>query len=225
MILTGAYEGDVVAMDPVSGATSPVLSGLTYATGVDVDEFTGRVSLLSSTFIPSDEDLSIHRLVDKSRLLPGKGSEKAECMIEFYGAELVPSSPGKKAKRAVCVDGEACDADGVVNDVCVFPVGVCVNVEDPRFPKCDSTGIAEFVVKKSKPESPEIAALAAAVAADLPIEEEGCSFSDGMRVPVKFGENDVRKDGKGKLKWRVRGTGKNPRKDTDKLKMTCRPAP
>jgi len=225
LILTGAYEGDVVAMDPVTGTASAIVSGLTFATGVDVDEFTGRVSLLSSTFVPNDEDLSIHRLVDKSRLLAGKGSEKAECMVEFYGAELVPSSPGKRAKRAVCVDGEACDGDGAVNDVCVFPVGVCVNVDDPRFPKCDSAGIAEFVVKKSKPESPEVAVLAAAVAADLPIEGERCYFSDGMRVPVKLGKNDARKDGKGKLKWRARGIGKNPRKDTDKLKMTCRPAP
>jgi hypothetical protein len=224
LILTGAYAGDVVTMNPGDGSTLPLVGGLTFTTGVDVDEFTGRISMLSSTFIPTSEDFSIHRLVDKSRLIGGKGSEKTECTSEIYGAELVPSSPGKKAKRAICVDGEACDADGTANDVCVFPLGVCLNVEDSRFTKCSPSGVAAFRLKKSKPESSEIADLAAAVAADVPIYGERCYFSDGMQVPVNVTGKGKRKTGKGKIKLEIQGAGEKPYTDTDKLKMRCRPA-
>jgi hypothetical protein len=224
LIVTGAYAGDVVTMNPVDGSTSPLVSGLTFATGVDVDDFTGRVSLLSSTFIPNDEDLSIHRFVDKSRLIPGKGSQKHECASEIYGAELVASSPGKKAKRAICVDGEPCDADGVVNDECVFPIGVCLNVADPRLTKCAPEGVTGFTVKKVKPDSVEIAVLEAAVSGDTPMYGERCYFSDGMRVPLKITDKGKRKNGKGKLKLATRGAGKKPATDQDKLKMRCRPA-
>jgi hypothetical protein len=211
-------------MNPADGSTSPLISGLTFATGVDVDDFTGRVSMLSSTFIPNDEDLSIHRLVDKSRLVPGKGSEKTECTSEFYGAQLMPPSPGKKAKRAICVDGDACDGDGLVNDTCVFSIGVCLNVEDARFADCVPAGVTAFAVKKSKPKSAEIATLATAVEMDAPVYGERCYFSDGMRIPVKITGKGKRKDGKGKLKLKVRSAGEKSAVDTDKLKMTCRPA-
>lgn len=224
LIVTGAYAGDVVSMNAVDGSTAPLVSGLTFATGVDVDDFTGRVSMLSSTFIPNDEDFTIHRLVDKSRLIPGKGSERHECASEIYGAELVAPAPGKEAKRAICVDGTPCDADGVANDVCVFPIGVCLNVDDSRYPDCASAGVTAFSVEKMKPESTEIEVLAAAVASDAPIYGERCYFSDGMRVPVRITEKGKRKDGKGKLKLRTRGAGDKPATDTDKLKMTCRPA-
>jgi hypothetical protein len=223
LIVTGAFRGNVVAMNASDGSTTPLASGLTFATGVDVDAFTGRVSLLSSTFVPTDEDRSVHRLVDKSRLVAGTGADATECMSEFYGAELVPLAPEKPAKHALCVDGEACDADGVANDVCVFPIGVCLNVVDSRFPGCASADVAALVVKKSKPESLEMAALAAAVQADAPFVNELCYFSDGMRVPVKITRKGERKDGKGMLKLQAAGSGSKPLTDTDALKMICRP--
>lgn len=223
LIVTGAFGGDVVSMDPVDGSTSPFVGGLTFATGVDVDPFTGRVSLLSSTFVPTDEDRSLHRFVDKSRLIPGKGSDATECMSEIYGAELVPLAAEKPAKHAVCVDGAACDADGVANDVCVFPIGVCLNVVDSRFPDCASADVAALTVKKSKPASMEMAALAVAIQMDAPLVNELCYFSDGMRVPVKITRKGERKDGKGVLKLQAVGSGAKPITDTDSLKMVCRP--
>jgi len=223
LIVTGAFGGDVVSMDPADGSTISLASGLTFATGVDVDAFTGRVSLLSSTFVPTDEDRSVHRFVDKSRLIPGKGSDATECMSEIYGAELVPIAPEKPVKHAVCVDGDACDADGVANDVCVFPIGVCLNVVDSRFPDCASADVAAVVVKKSKPVSTEIAALAAAIQLDAPLVNELCYFSDGMRVPVKITKKGARKDGKGMLKLQAFDSGPKPVTDTDALKMICRP--
>lgn len=223
LIVTGAFGGNVVSMDATDGSTSPLASGLTFATGVDVDAFTGRVSILSSTFVPTDEDRSVHRLVDKSRLVAGKGPDATECMSELYGVELVPLAPEKPAKHAVCVDGAACDADGVANDLCVFPIGVCLNVVDSRFPECASADVAAVTVKKSKPVSMEMAALAAAIQTDAPLVNELCYFSDGMLVPVKITRQGERKDGKGMLKLQAVGSGAKPITDTDAIKLVCRP--
>ena len=223
LIITGAFAGDVVSMNASDGSTVPLVGGLTFATGVDVDPGTGRISLLSSTFIPNDEDRSIHRLVDKTRLVPGKGAEASECASEIYGVDLVPLNSEKPAKVALCVDGDACDGDGIVNDECLFPVGICLNVIDSRFPACASADVATFTLKKSKPESAEVAAMAAAIQADVPLANELCYFSDGFRVPVKITRKGDRKDGKGLLKFQALGSGEKPVTDTDTLKVICRP--
>ena len=222
LLVTGAFGGDVVSMDS-AGATTPFASGLTFATGVDVDPFTGRVNILSSTFIPNDEDRSIHRFVAKERLVPGTGSTKSECTSEVYGIELVPAKPGKPAKHAICVDGEACDADGVVNDVCTFPIGICVGVDDERFDDCTPSGMTGFTLIKSKPESAALSALAATVQAATPLTVESCFFSDGVQVPVTITGSGARKDGKAKFKVQALGGGAKPPKDTDNVKLVCSP--
>jgi hypothetical protein len=224
LLVTGKYAGSVISMSPVDGATIALVDGLTFATGIDVDEFTGRISILSSTFVPTDEDRSVHRLVRKDRLVPGKGSSKSECVSEFYGVQLVAPKPEKPAKLAVCVDGAPCDADGSVNDECVFPIGVCLNVDDERFPECQSSEVATFVIKTQKPANPSVDTLAADLLADAPVHGERCYFSDGFRVPVKLTNKGARKDGKGALKLQAVGAGEKPLKDTDALKLVCRPA-
>lgn len=225
LIVTGAFEGSVLAMDPVGGATAALVDGLSFATGVDVDAFTGRLNLLSSTFVPTDEDRTLHRFVRKDRLIPGRDSAKRECVSELYGAELVAKKPGKKPKVAICRDGAACDGDGAANDECVFPLGVCFNVVDDRFPECTSGDVSLLVVKKQKPRNESIDALVADVQSDVPVAGERCYFTDGFRVPLKFTGKGVRKEGKGKLKLKTRAMGATKEvKDTDKLKMVCRPA-
>jgi hypothetical protein len=224
LLVSGAFGGNVVSMNAVDGATLPFASGLTFATGMDVDGFTGRVSLLSATFVPTDEDSSLHRFVAKDRLVTGKGSEKTECTSEVYGLELVPAKPGKPAKDAICVDGAACDVDGLENDVCVFPVGVCLRVSDARLPECTPTDVTSFTLVKSKPESAVLTALAATVAAATPVTEEACFFSDGVPVPVKITGSGAKKDGKAKFKTQAVGSGTKPPKDTDSVKLVCRPS-
>lgn len=225
LLVTGAFGGPVVSMNVTDGSTLTLVDGLTFATGVDVDPFTGRVNLLSSTFVPTDEDLSVHRLIRKDRLVPGKGSAKTECVGEIYGVELVPAKPGKPAKKAICIDGAACDGDGAVNDECVFPIGSCFNVADAAFPDCSSSEVSVFAVKKQKPADPSIDAFAAAVQAAIPLIGEQCLFSDGFRVPVKITNKGTKKDGKGTLKLQAIGLGAKALKDTDAVKMICRPAP
>ncbi len=218
LLTTGVFFGDVVAFD-LGGVSAPLVQGLTFATGSTVNDFTGRVELLSSTFSGADEDKSIHRFVPVDRLVAGSGSEKTECIQEFYGLELV----GSPAKDAVCIDGDACDADGLVNDRCTFPVGFCFNIDDPAFPDCDDSADVTEVSVKAKPFSPALQNTVDVMAASLPVGGPSCFFSDGYVVPVKITGSGAKKDGKAKLT--IKSWTSDNRKDSDNVKLVCQPAP
>ena len=60
--------------------------------------------------------------------VPGGGSTKTDCYAEF---EVESGTLAGKTK-VDCVDGAACDADGVCNGNCTFRVAVCRNQTDIR---------------------------------------------------------------------------------------------
>jgi hypothetical protein len=217
LLVTGVFSGDVVSMDPSTGVTTTFASGLTFATGVTVHPVTHRVEMLSSTFAALDEDKSLHRFTRIDGLVPGRGSPKTECVHEFYG---VAAPDGKSA---VCTDGAACDADGVVNDRCSFPVGFCFNVEDPNFADCDDANAVSSLRVTASPFSAGVADAVAGFAAQLPFAGSSCVFTDGIVVPVKIAGNGAKKDGKGKV--RVKAETNAGQKDSDSIKLVCQPAP
>jgi len=216
LLVTGVFGGNVVSFNPSDSTSTPFVSGLNFASGVTVDLFTGRVQFLSSTFapIPADEDKSLHRFTPIDELTAGRGLSKRECLHEAYGLELVDGT-------AVCTDGAACDADGTVNDACLFPIGFCLNVADPDFSDCNAGHLVAVTISAS-PVSAAIAATSAKVISALPITTSNCFFSDGYYVPVKI-TGTGKKTGKGKVK--VKATAADGRKDTDTLKMECEPVP
>jgi hypothetical protein len=173
------------------------------------------VQILSSTFSGADEDKSLHRFTPISRLAAGGGAAKSDCAVEIYGVEVVGNT-------AACVDGAACDADGAVNDSCLFPIGLCFNVADPDLSDCsDAEDVTELTVS-AKPASAAVSALAASLGGALPIAGTTCRFSDGYALPVKQTPAG-RKDGKATLKVKAR-TG-DGRTDSDTVKLVCTPAP
>jgi hypothetical protein len=213
LLASGNFGQDVVAFDLDGGPSSTFASGLTFATGMTADPFTQRVQILSSTFSGGAEDRSLHRFTPIDQLAPGKGSAATECLHELYGVALVD-------KAAVCVDGAACDGDGAVNDVCVFPIGFCFNVEDADFPLCDAGATISSVEISAKPSSAAIQEVAQRIV--TPLSAPTCAFSDGLAVPVKT-TNSGPVAGAGKVK--VRTTAQDGRKDTDVFKLVCEPAP
>jgi hypothetical protein len=223
LLATGAFGGDVLSIDAATGVSEPFVSGLTFATGVSVAPVFGRVDILSATFASQPEDSTVHRFTPRANLYTGKGSDKKNCVAEIYGVELAPLKPGKPAKHAVCVDGEACDADGIADGSCRFPVGFCVNVADDRLPECASPGLVAFELQKMLPETQTIADAVTAVQNALPVLTETCFFSDGIDVPVKTTKKGP-KDGKGLVKVKSTSSGAKPLKDNDKIKLICRPA-
>jgi hypothetical protein len=219
LLATGAFGGDVVAFDSLDNST-PFVSGLTFASGITVNEFTGRVDILSS-FSDTVEDRSIHRFVPVNRLEAGRGKRSLECVHEFYGLELVATTPGGAARNAVCVDGAPCDSDGIVNDVCLFPVGFCLNVADPALPECATDEPVVAATVQSVPFSPAVSTAAGTLVADLPAAGTTCHFSDGFAVPVRSTKQG-KKAGVGRIRVQAKlGTGK---KDTDKVRLICKPA-
>ena len=222
LLVTGAWGGDVVRI-AADGQTSAFVSGLTYATGIDADAFTGRVSILSSTFSGVAEDKAIHRFTPVDRLVTGRGSRRTECTNEVYGIELVPRREGARARHAICRDGDPCDADGVVNDACRFPVGFCLGLADERLADCSAAGASSFSVK-TKPVAAAVHDTAAVIVADLPLESAACYFSGGMTVPLRI-RGDRKKPGKAKLKVVVADNGERRRKDRDSIKLVCRAVP
>jgi hypothetical protein len=219
LLASGLFAGDVVAIDVSTGTPTPFVSGLTFASGLTLNPFTDRVEILSSTFSGADEDRSIHRFTPIGKLTPGKGSAATECLQEFYGLELT----GTSGKEAACTDGSACDSDGTVNDVCLFPVGFCFNVEDPDFTDCDAGSDLTSVEISSKPLSLAVKATADRLAAALPLSGSACFFSDGYAVPVKIAGSGDKLAGKATLK--VKSEADDGRKDSDVVKLVCAPAP
>jgi len=218
LLATGAFGGDVVSFNG-SGMPSPFASGLTFTTGVSVNAFTGRVEMLSATFIPTAEDRSIHRFTPIDRLVPGSGPDATECLNEFYGAKLVAAAPGKAAKKAICTDGDDCDADGVKDDRCVFPIGFCLDVPDPAFPACSGGTIESYTVL-AKPNPLDVAAANSALQAALPVSAPACFYTNGVTVPVQIVKSG-KKAGKGKVSVKAKaGTSV----DKDSLSLVCNPA-
>jgi hypothetical protein len=216
LLVTGAFGGDVVSFNASDGSSTPFVSGLNFATGVTVDPFTRRVQMLSATFPVSDENQSLHRFTPIDQLAAGSGAVSKACLHEAYGLQLVDG-------EAECTDGAACDSDGVVNDACVFPVGFCLNVDDPDLAACDNSSDITALAISAKPASAAITAAAAQASSALPLTGSSCFFSDGYYVPVKITGSGTKKDGKGKLKVKV--AADDGRKDSDTLKLVCHPAP
>lgn len=222
LLVTGLFGGDVMAVDLTGPTATSFISGLTYAGGIAVNPFTGRVEVLSSTFSGAAEDKTIHRFIPVARLLPGGTDGASECLHEFYGVELAPPEPGAEAKDAVCVDGAPCDADGQVNNQCLFPIGSCFNVADPRLPQCSASAALRTFAAKAKRDVRGVTRMQSDVLAALPLTGPSCSFTDGVVVPLKVTASGAKKSGKDKVTVSVEDA--NGDKDSDSVTLVCRPA-
>lgn len=214
LLASGNFAADVVSFDTSDGSSETFASGLTFATSMTLDPFTNRVQILSSTFTGAAEDKSLHRFTPIDRLVAGGGAQASDCVHEFYGLAA--------GKKAVCVDGAACDNDGTVNGSCLFPIGFCFNVADPDLPACSDADDVTAVTVTANPPSAAITASAGAIAAALPVSGSTCVFSDGYALPVKASPSGA-KEGKATVKVKV--TTGDGRKDSDVAKLVCQPAP
>jgi hypothetical protein len=220
LLVTGAFSGDVIAVNLSGPTPAPFITGLNAPGGIAVNDFTGRIELQSG-FSGTVEDNTIHRFIPIDHLLPGGESGEDECLHEFYGLELVAEEPGDPAKKAICVDGAACDADGTVNDRCVFPVGSCFNVTDERLTECTPSGAITSVITTAGKDLRAFDSFNTAIDAALPLTGPACLFSDGVIVPVKV-KGAGKKPGKGKVAV-VAETDAG--KDKDVVSLVCQPAP
>lgn len=155
--------------------------------------------------------------VARAMLVPGGGSARTDCMLQM-SADGVGFPAGKTAKGVTCSDGDACDADGVRNGVCLFSIGFCVN-EPTR--TCQPRQVSSAGVKAKKKSPVDVAPLQASLAA-LPLPTGATTCSPPARVPVVLpGPN-----GKGVLQPAhvvLKATAKGAGNDKDTYKLTCVP--
>ncbi len=214
LLATGLFGGDVAVFD-AAGTPSPFVSGLTFASGITVHPFTGRVEILSS-FSGTAEDRSLHRFVPVGRLVAGGTRGAAECVHEFYG---LPS--GNRPRLSTCTDGAPCDADGAVNDRCLVAAGFCLNVADPALAECAATSPVTAAQVSSTPFAAAIADAGALLAASLPAGTSTCVFSDGIVVPVRHTRLG-KTAGAAVLRVEVETAAGD--RDVDRVRVRCEPA-
>src|SRR5262245_62299475 len=107
--------------------------------------------------------------------LPGGGAPQHDCHAEFASTALrlnyPPLDPARpRPRREVrCFDGEVgCDADGLTNGACAFPIDVCLlHDADPNLSSCVPATVTRIAVSGSS-HSADLQALDAALQALLP---------------------------------------------------------
>ncbi len=210
LLVTGGFTNDflsstVVSIAP-SGAVDEIASGFGFSSGLTIDGPSRQVMVLDFG------TTRIDTLTPVDALTPG-GAGSKECQVESFGGAPTRSSSGKPKTRWTCTDGDpTCDRDGLANGACVFWVGACFSIADPRAPKCTPVAI-DAVAVTSKRLPAAATAIGAAATAALPSTGPTCSGT--TVVPVTA-------DGKSRtIVFDVSAAGK--RRDKDTLTLQCRP--
>jgi 6-phosphogluconolactonase (cycloisomerase 2 family) len=89
------------------------------------------------------------------RCLPGGGNKRTDCLVEFNtAAPVAVNRAGTMVLNTLrCEDGDPrCDRDGQKNGQCTFGVTVCLANRDPRFPRCQASGVTRFEVLSPRPD-------------------------------------------------------------------------
>ena len=131
-------------------------------------------------------------------LVSGGGSPRTDCYATFEG---VAGSNG--SNEVVCVDGDpTCDFDGMCNGVCHFDVTVCARQDGGA--ECDAPTIVRLKSPGNKLALPEV-----------PAADPTCGPTN--KVAVDAGRHRT---------FRVMAMAdEQPRRDKDRLKLTCKRRP
>lgn len=160
----------------------------------------------------------------------GGGGLTHDCLAVF---EAPANQPARTPRAVRCADGDPCDADGLVNGRCEFPVAVCVNsTVDAR---CTLRGVAALTVAHALDNGdpgfdPEMQAVATRIGFVMEYPEsrlDHCSAPTAVHVPVQgpFSGGRCRKGTK-TMRMVALSTpdGGRVRADADRLKLVCVPA-
>lgn len=164
-------------------------------------------------------------------VIGGGGSSRTDCLAVL---DAPVNDRINKPRNIVCTDGDSsCDADGVVNGVCEFAVKVCVN--STFNPACTLNGAQTMLVDHSTDNGDpkfdtEFQALRNRLNNDISLPSttpDDCTNVTNFHVAIVGPLAGFCKKNKKLLKFRTTSSviAGHIYNDTDKLKMTCLPAP
>ncbi len=164
-------------------------------------------------------------------LLRGGGNITTDCVMVFDvpGANL--PAPPKTPKAVDCIDGAACDEDGLRNGQCVFDIRACIN--STQWAECTPESVVTSVVdhaiddgSDSKFDNDFLALQTRINGFGLPaFAPDQCSVLSAITVPLGGPDsNDIMKKARKTLAVVSTGTTLDGDvTDKDKIKFTCRP--
>jgi hypothetical protein len=161
----------------------------------------------------------------------GGGSATTDCLLVF---SVDANDPPAHPHNIRCADGDPCDLDGTVNGVCQFAVAACAN--STALPRCTLNGVQSITVQHAEDNGdprfdPEFQALQSRItsAIDPPsTDADQCTTPSNFLIPVRGPlANGSCKSSKKTVKIATLSvvSGGKIYKDSDKIKLTCDPAP
>jgi len=164
-------------------------------------------------------------------IVGGGGSSTTDCLLVF---SVDANDPPDHPRNIRCADGDPCDLDGTINGVCQFAVAVCAN--STALPRCTLNGVQSITVQHAEDNGdphfdPDFQALQTRItsAVDPPsTDPDVCTTATNLLVPVQQPiASGVCKRTRKTVKIKplsIASAGKIY-KDSDKIKLTCDPAP
>jgi len=162
-------------------------------------------------------------------VVPGGGSKASDCMSVFDVPAANSPPPPRVAKNVDCVDGDStCDADGVANGRCAFPLQVCLDAT--TVPGCTPDRVDSLTVDHAQDNGDprfdtDFQALQARIDQLVPTtSQDDCTVSSTITVPLKSSRSGVFRKGTKKLSLLAAGFTTTGNPDRDHMTFTCRPA-
>ena len=160
----------------------------------------------------------------------GGGSPTTDCLAVYEAPFNSPPKP-----NVVCVDGDPCDADGIVNGVCEIPITVCAN--STSIAGCNLDGVDSITVEHAKDNGdpkfdPDFQALQTKIDNDIKpptaMADHCTAAPSNIHIFIKgpVGKNKCQHNTK-KLQVTTVSSVISGKvyTDKDKLTMTCEPSP
>jgi hypothetical protein len=168
-------------------------------------------------------------------IVGGGGSSTTDCLLVI---DAPVNTPATTPRNVFCVDGDACDTDGVVNGVCEIEVRVCANSTDAAVASCTLDGVesvrVDHALDNGDPKfDPEFQALQSKIDNGIQpptTDADSCTTPTKFHVAIKgpLGNNGNTKCGHNKKKLKIVTVSKviagRVYTDTDKMTLTCEPA-